>query len=710
MTGRIALAVALLCLTAAPAAADPVTLLTAAVSALLTETGIAIAVGLTESSFITLAAASKFIAGAIITGAAFLFGSMNGAQKIDPGKAKETIIAEATSEVRAVGRVRLGGVVAFGASRESRRYRLVLHAKSLDGIEQHFLGGREVVRNTDGDVTSKPYYISNAAYIRLLSDLGDPNKTAWSPLMTDFPALWTSDHRVRGIAQTLIRYTNPGMSSPLFLRLYQNGNPAYEVVARGEKVFDPRDGAQDADDPSTWLWSDNGILCALHIAATFPQLTYAHFNLAQIADEADRADSPTTTRTGTEPRARCWGVWPSETARGDLLAQVLTSIGAEIYTDNDGLFCIRLIDDARDAELEIAARHVVTMDWRSGPESVERPNICRVKYYSPERRFEMTEIDLAGIAWARIEDEIAAVGEQVMDLDLPFCPSAAQAQRIARRLFAMARADQVSITTNMVGMAAWGLKVVDFEVPDLETTMRLAIAPPRCRDSDGLVEIPGAVLPDLPAWVPATDEALPPAVVPDITYAGPSDTPPAPTASCVVTYPDASTETRVAVPAPSGGSFGVDVTAYECTYRTTDPLPSEWRRMTGFAGFGVTTFYIAGSALLGVPSEFHQRGSNNNDEITAWSPSYLAAPAVNNAAPAVPVLSYDSGMGTLTVRAPASLQVAYLRVTPPSGPATDHNVRPGESIAFPGAAGGIWSATARSSNHTASSPATALVS
>lgn len=693
--------------TTAPAAADPITLIGTAIASVLTSTGVAAAVGLTATSIITLTAASNFIAAALLTGAAFLFASSGGA-RIDPGKAKETLTTAETSELRVVGRARIGGAVAFGSTNLTQRYRLLLQARLLDAYEDFFVGGFEVILDgSNGDVLSRPYRIASTNYIRVLTDLGDVNKAAWSDLVTAFPALITSNHRARGIAQALVRYTSPGLSNANYLKLYQSGIPQLECVVRGEPVYDPREGGQDPDDPSTWAWSDNGVLCVLHVAVQFQARGYLAFDLAQIADAADDADAVVNTLTATEVRSRCWGVWPSEGARGDTLAQILQSTGTELYTTDDGLLGIRLIDDDADAEVSFGARHIISYNWRAGPEGVERPNRLRLKYYSPERRYELAEVDLTGFDWAIHQDEIDTAGEQILDIELPFCPSASQAQRIARRLYATARADRGVIVTNMAGMAAWGCKVIDIEIDDLETTFRSLISPPRCRDGDGTVEIPFIVQPALATWDPSTMEAPAPVEVPEIVYAGASDAPTTPSGTAVVvTYPNASKETRV-VAGWSGGSFSGALSNLEPAYRTVNPLPSAWQQMTSYATIGVKMIYVAVD-LNAIPSVFRLRGSNSDQENSAWSGEYATTPTVVNTAPASPTIQYDGGIPAIVIVAPTDLHVAYLRVTPPSGPATDHPVRPEEQITFPGPASGTWAVTARSSNGTASGSVSAL--
>lgn len=698
---RLFMAALILAIHAAPVHADPGSLVAGITAAVLINAGV-------SQAFVVAAAWAAYIATTVglVYGGQLLAG---GGQKIDPGNARETFTAAEASEIRALGRVRLGGAIDFGATRSADKYRLVLHARALDGFEQFFLGGFEVIINDAGEVRSRPYIISGTVYIVIKTDLGDPDKTAWADLIDDFPALWTSAHRARGIAQTLVRYISPGLTSSRFLRLYQSGPPAYETVARGERIFDPRDEGQDADDPSTWLWSDNGINCALHMMRSFPRFGLADFDLEQIAGEADRADAIVTTLTGTERRARCWGVWPSEGARNDILRQLLRSIGAEIITLPDGKIGIQLVDDARTATLTIPSRHTVRLTWRSGPESVERPNRCRLKYYSPERKYELAEIDLTGIEWASAPDEIDAVGEQIMDIELPFCPSASQAQRIARREFAMARGDQGVLTTNMVGMAAWGQRVIDIVVDDLDETLTCAIAAPRCRDTDGLVEIPFVVVPTLDTWTAAEHEAPAPAAVPDVTYSETADTPSTPSEGVVVTYPGGAKETRFRG-SWGAGDFGVN--NIEGVYREADPLPGEWRQLApyrGSNGFGTASMIYLGADLAGVPVDVRARGYNSDDEVTAWSGTLAVTPSVDNTAPTAPGAAYDFDV-TVTIAIPNQLRIAYLRVTPPIGPPVNTNVRPCQTISVNvGGNPGTWTFTCHASDGTASAPATVVI-
>jgi hypothetical protein len=564
---------ALLCgaavLVAGPANAEPITLSIA--FALFSGPLGAIA------SFSAIYTGLQIVAAAAVVGAQLAYGALS-KQKIQPQEYKNTFQeAPNQSEIRAVGRVRLGGLKVFGNTLGVNRYRLIGHCRGpWSKTEAFFLNGIEMVVDPDGTVSSLPYGQSDGnSYIRIDQKIGDGTETAWSALTAAFPTMWTSDYRVRGIFQSLVRYISPGVDNDLFLIYYQNGEPALQTEGRAEPVYDPRDTGQDPDDASTWLWRDNGILVAAHVLRSFPSLTSADLDYDDIADQADLADATVATLTGTEVRARAWGIFPSENARVDVMQQILESIGAEIVPVDNGKYSIRLINDTITPTLEFTTKHILDLDLQSGPESVERPNICRLKYYSPERNYEMAEIKLTDIAWARYQDEIDAVGEQYYDLELPFCPSASQAQRIARLKFEQARADAGIATLNFAGLAAWGESTASFELPDLDQTVDCAIGSPRVNDAEGKVEIPFVVWPTLAAWNPATMEAAAPSILPEMQLASELVQPSIPSNALIVDHPDGKREVRIAFSTVSGALFA------EANFRTfTDDLPERWARMT----------------------------------------------------------------------------------------------------------------------------------
>lgn len=619
------------------AAADPVSIGSFVISSLLSVGAGGIL------PVVSAAAIGNAVIGAAVIGASLISSVLGRAPKINPGDFKSTFETGDSSEIRAVGRVRVGGLKAFGNTKSGTdRYRLICHTRGrVSAVEAHYLGGREVTVESTGEVSSPPWAKVGGSYVYIKSKIGDGTETAWADLMAAFPDLWTVNHRVRGIAQSLIKFISPGTTTEKFMKLFQSGPPEYERVQRSEPVYDPRTG-QSATDEATWVYKDTGPLCAAHILRSYPSLTVSDFNYAGIGIEANKADALIATKTGTEPRSRCWGMWASETPRGDVMDQVLKSIGAEIVATDDNSFNVRMIDDVRVPEIIFTEKHLIDLQWRSGPESVERPNICRVNYYSPERNYDMAEIDLTGIAWARVQDEINRVGEQIMDIDLPFCPSASQAQRIARRLFALARADAGVATFNFAGLAAWGKTIAAIPLPDLDVVETCAIGTPRVNDQEGTVEIPFVVWPTLETWDPATMEADAPPAIPEMQYESELDTPAAPSAASVVQYPDLSYETRVKFAAVTGGTIA------EAVYRTyTAGEPDAFASMTEYSGAGTARYGYDATNSSGKKLDAKCRFFNDDDEGSYYSDLLTVdLMAIDNSAPAAPTFDVTATPGS----------------------------------------------------------------
>ena len=81
--------------------------------------------------------------------------------------------------------------------------------------------------------------------------------------------------------------------------------PSIEVLMDTSKVWDPRDGAQDPDDPSTWTFSKNQALITLDALLNNPVAPFSRSQIdtASFEDGADIADEAVALkRGGTEAR------------------------------------------------------------------------------------------------------------------------------------------------------------------------------------------------------------------------------------------------------------------------------------------------------------------------------------------------------------------------------------------------------------------------
>ncbi|MEY9196644.1 hypothetical protein ABIA16_001760 [Sinorhizobium fredii] len=669
----------------AHAHADPVSLIATAIHGFLLSST---AVAATAAGTIATIAANVIVGGALV--GLSLIGRERPTGTVKAADAKGTFESGESSVIDGLGRVRVGGLKAFGNTDGSTRWRLVCRLQGpIDAVEAYFVGGREVTVDPDGDVSSPPWSKAGGSWMKWQDKVGNGGETAWPALISAFPELWTSAHRVRGIAQSLVTFFNPGLTTSKYLSLYQGGVPDTEWVARASRVYDPRVEDADPDNDNTWGWSENGILCAVHVLRRDPAFTSERFDWPLITTQAVKADVSVATKTGTEKRARCWGMWAWEGARKETMEDILRSIGAEIRMTDQGKIWFELIDDNPLSEISFEPPDIIDLEWMTGPEAVERPNICRIQYYSPERHYEVTDLDMTGIAWATIDDEVTRYGPKYFDVELPFCPSASQAQRIARRLFLQARADTGVAVMNMVGLATWGLYYGEIELPDLGDVEKVRLSPPRVDDARGTVEIPFSVWPTLSAWNPATDEADAPDQLPEMGYEATLPTPDAPTGATQITYPVSGTkEFRIGYSLPA-----VSFSTIEATYRPyIGGLPDSWTGMTEESNYAYVAADLEGDEIDARVRIF------NGDDGSYYSDTLHATVTENNSPCAAPdlisggVSGGTDGIGSLAVIVDADeLRCASIklrrRVDTGSGFGSwstrdEQDARPGQDLTF----------------------------
>ncbi len=669
MLKRVLLASTALVAMASPAMADPVSLVIAGVNAIMGAGTLASGTALLTVAGTTVLTVGNAIGIGLAVGVAALGSALSGNNRanLDPGATKQTLQTAEMGVQHCIGTVRVGGLQIYGNTKAYDTYRLIGHCEEpIDGIEEYYLGGRFVVVEPTGEVSTPPYAKSGGSWAIIKTETANPNKTAWADLVSTFPAIWTSNHRARGITQSLVKHISPGVSAGNYLKLRSGGIPELEIRARFGSFYDPRDGQ--------YRWTENGIILAMYVYLSFPGASLDDFDLAFQAIESDKADAIVATRTGTEPRSRIAGRWTeTDGPRGDIMEQVLRSAGAEQINLAGGKIGFRLIEENRGPTLHIPADHIIDITIKSGPDGVERPNKCKLSFYSRENLFTSTELDLVddrtsstpiALAWSQAANEIGRVGEKLHEEKLDLCFSSAQAQRITRRRFTMARGDRVTVITDYSGISAWRHKTVSFDVDWLDAPLVVEIDPPDVDDAEGRVTISGIAQPYLEPWNPASHEAMPPDTTPEPEYQTDVVAPLAATSAIVVVYPDGAHEIRVSY--PSTGITGV----FEAVWR--EDVLDAWSSMTD----ETSPVLYCRAAVASTPTQVITRARQfSGDSGSLWSAIFTGTPLADNSAPASPTIT-----GETEVTAPTSINVAYVSVKIGSAAAVNYAARPYQAI------------------------------
>lgn len=575
--------------------------------------------------------------GALAGASALLSGIAGGrSQQIrGPEAQKRTYELEDGPRIVVLGKARVGGVYALRVSKEFDTYRLLAQCEGpVDAIEEYYVGDRAVVVETDGSVSSPPFVQTSGSYLHLFSKLGTTDQTAFSQLTSAFPDDWTTDHRGRGVVHTLGKFTSPGTDDPLFLKIWPQGFPQIDCLVRGVKIYDPRkdstvtggSGSHRTDDPDTWEWSDNGVLCALwQCTASEDQggcgLSFNDFDLEDIITRANQADETVDSKAGTgaERRSTCNGSYTTDTPRGDVLANILLSTGTRVVRLQNGKMSLWLDEDNPESTVTIERRHINQVTY-GGDEIVTDVNQLNLLFVSPERNWQMAELAIGDKSWARDEDSITRTGKRTETLSLKFCSQPGQAQRIARRVFAKRRSQRGEVVTNLSGLIALGhiAGTVEMDVMEPGWAPVVEFGSARVNEDRVTVTLPTIFIPTLAEWSVDDDEVDPPVALADVQFSGDL---PAPVASRVVLAEVSSgvNELRFLYEEVA------DADAYEATYRTWDGSSAGARvGMTEMESLisGSTYAYWAktGTGILeGDRYLLQVRASTSEGDVSNWS-------------------------------------------------------------------------------------------
>lgn len=156
---------------------------------------------------------------------------------------------------------------------------------------------------------------------------------------------------------------------------------AWTAVVRGMRLFDPRDPAQNLDDPTTWLWSDNAALCLADFISNTMYGWGKKIDWESVKDAADYCDE----LVGTAPNQfKRWSVnWAilDRQAVGQLIETLRSYAHCDVVMRNG---IIKLIPD-RPADVVYTFDNNAEKGLLSNPTLTRRgvdktPTVMRIVY------------------------------------------------------------------------------------------------------------------------------------------------------------------------------------------------------------------------------------------------------------------------------------------------------------------------------------------
>lgn len=412
---------------------------------------------------------------------------------------------------RAYGRVRLGGFrMLFEAKGNVLNQVIALHDGRIGGINQIYLHDDKVELGppSPGDyVQALDDRTYAGEHIRIQTRLGLDTETAYSELAAERSDVWSASCRGDGIASAWLRTRNGPIET--FARDYPNGPPLLTLDIDASPVWDWRDPTQDKDDPSTWLVSDNPIVCLVHELWRFRGKDWSRrFEpvLDILTDEADACDELIDRAAGgPTPRYAMGGFFETTNEPGAVIAKFLETMDGFMAERGDGAIVVRC-GRYRAPTITFTDDHVVGYQARRFVPAEERVNVLQLSFTDPATDFNKHPVS----DW-RDEASIALHGEKTQEFYPDWCQDIGQLGRLAKRRFGRLNAPlRGTVTTNLYGLKALGERYLRLQISrraTLNDVVVEVVAPPVVDLMAQTVEFTWVQAdPAIDAWDPETEE------------------------------------------------------------------------------------------------------------------------------------------------------------------------------------------------------------
>lgn len=470
---------------------------------------------------LTIFGLSPALSGALISvGRAVLYSAasaaLNRPPRLSAQEVQATIAQPLGPRVRGYGAFLLGGTRAFWEAKNGNLYQIVAaHHGPITEVLDWWVDGEVVTLDGGGNTTTGAGAGAIAIDAILTGDGGD-----YSVVRTEFPDLWTTDHRLEGIATYLTVFNGPSPQnlSRVFPRAQQT---LVQLEARLSPVIDPRTdvlGFSDLTGP-----------CALDYLtdADGYRIATASIDVASFAAFTELCDEDVPMKAGgTQKRYRIGGHYTLEDAPKDVMARILATADAQLYMTAEGKVGImggRWVEP----DVTLGGQDILAYSLQDGFDEFTDFNILKGNFTSADHRYQETEC-------AELVDEVSLLTQpqRVETHVVPMCPHHAQMQRLMRAYRATRQRQWTgSIVTNLVGMKArfpsgTGRHVIRLVIDDLEIDQTFEVLSHSYSVADRICTITVASLENPYLWTPATDEGDPPPPLADlIAEAGAADPP-----------------------------------------------------------------------------------------------------------------------------------------------------------------------------------------
>lgn len=382
----------------------------------ITVAGIAIT---TAAGTLTLAGVALNVAGSLAFSALTSKLFAPDPPSISPPSLLVNTAQDTAPRVMHYGLIKVGYSIPLWHVKNGTLSRIIVHGHGeFAEYVNYFLDKLPVTLDAQGWVQEDQYKYLGKSKVRIISRAGVVPSLHY-PELVDQIAEWTLNHRLDGLAQSLLMASLPPQAA--INAMYPTREPKLEVVAKTSKVLDPRTGLVK--------YSDNLALCALDY-----ELSPDGGNLAGRVDldsyviAADRCDlSMPLADGGAEPQYRFAGSIDLNEEPADVRIRFAGASAGEHFIGPSGHLGFR-VGGWVEPTFTLTEDMLISYDQDFDPDPVESYNTAAFEYVDPDLNFTVVQ----GDPWVDAE-RVAREGENT---STPFisAPSHRQCRHVTKEM------------------------------------------------------------------------------------------------------------------------------------------------------------------------------------------------------------------------------------------------------------------------------------
>lgn len=353
------------------------------------------------------------------------------------------------------GLKRLGGSLLFIEAKSGAVFQVVAFGSHrFDEVVEWIVDSRHVILDSEGIVTSEPYYDDR---VRITFSPGTTTQPAYERLIDKFPEIWTEDHRALGIAHALLE--TRGVKPDEFGKIYPNRIAVLNGIFRTARVYDPRTettaySANLALQLRDYLRSEDGV-----------QIAPSYIDNDDFIQAADLSDVLLPTKSGGTTR-RYHGAlsYSFDAEPSSVIGRFITATDGRLALKANGKIGFS-VGVWQEPTVILTDEHIIDFSMSDSAGPLRESNEIIVKYEEPLADFAASQAQ----PW-RQEDEISEYGEvRSKTIEAYEIQSHNHARRIAK--IAAHRGSprwQGKLKTTLFGMNAWDQRWVRVQIADLD--------------------------------------------------------------------------------------------------------------------------------------------------------------------------------------------------------------------------------------------------